>query len=200
MQWFTLVNADEIESTRTRAERHHRIWRKIWRRLVLLLVNAEASFVTTIEGFQPCGEHASGGGVRDSHLLRVYWRYSENRGQGESGLQPLTARTLGSHARTGHPVIPRKVPALRYEQIFSTAIDVRQNETARACPTQKVLLPPRWSPAMSARLQQRIFFDQLAHPIDEDAYLCGEVAALGIHDRYRQLRRRPVRQHWHELT
>jgi predicted SnoaL-like aldol condensation-catalyzing enzyme len=53
---------------------------------------------------------ASGGGVRDGDLLRVSWRHSENRGQGESGLQPETTRTLGSHARTGHPVVPRKVP------------------------------------------------------------------------------------------
>src|SRR4051812_35624634 len=102
MQWFALVNADQVESTRPRAERHRRIRRKIGRRLERLLVNGKASQVTTIEGFQPCSEHAAGSGVRYGDLRRICRRYFENRDQGKSSLHPK-ATLLGSHARTGHP-------------------------------------------------------------------------------------------------
>jgi hypothetical protein len=46
----------------------------------------------------------------------------------------------------------------------------------------------------------RILFNQIAHPFDEDAHLCREVTALGIHHRYRPLCRCPVSEHLHELT
>ena len=49
------------------------------------------------------------------------------------------------------------------------------------------------------RLEKRIFLNQLAHPIDEDAHLRGQVTALRIHHRYRQLLRRPVGEHLREV-
>jgi hypothetical protein len=50
-----------------------------------------------------------------------------------------------------------------------------------------------------ARLEHRILLSQLADPVDEDAYLRREMAALRIHHRYGELLRRPISEHGHEL-